>query len=204
MNSLNEQRLIEAQTVTHVRDGTVADIVSVTPGGQAVLDHHRDPGRDLGRPLAHPAAFSAIGEGTTCVSSRPRSWFRLAPIVAIPWARGGRVKVAAPDHGRGARSARNLDAAEHARTIAIGASAVTVAQQGADVLRTPATLCSRAGSFSTAACSEGERRPTLDKRRPGFGRRFRPQGRRSPLVSRPEGRPRANAEQAGVVGKTGQ
>ena len=32
-----------------------------------------------------------------------------------PWARAGRVKVAA---GRGARRARNLDQAEHARTIA--------------------------------------------------------------------------------------
>jgi hypothetical protein len=42
---------------------------------------------------------------------------RLAPIIAIRRARGGRVKVAAPDRGRGARSARNLDEGEHVRTI---------------------------------------------------------------------------------------
>jgi hypothetical protein len=47
------------------------------------------------------------------------SWFRLAPIVAIPWASGSGVKVARGESPRGARSARNLDAAEHARTIAL-------------------------------------------------------------------------------------
>jgi hypothetical protein len=32
LRSLKEQGLIEARTVTHLRDGTVADVVSVTPG----------------------------------------------------------------------------------------------------------------------------------------------------------------------------
>jgi hypothetical protein len=176
MNSLNEQRLIEAQTVTHVRDGTVADIVSVTPGGQAVLDHHRDPGRDPGRPLAHPAAFSAIGEGTTCVSSRPRSWFRLAPIVAIPWARGGRVKGAAVEARRGARSARNLDAVEHARTIAVGASAVTVVQLELTVFELRSIHDVARSVLRRRIVARGERRPAGDERRPDLGRRFQRQG----------------------------
>jgi hypothetical protein len=46
LRSLKEQGLIEARTVTHLGDGTVADVVSVTAAGQSVLDHHRDPNHD--------------------------------------------------------------------------------------------------------------------------------------------------------------
>jgi hypothetical protein len=43
LRSLKEQGLIAERTVTRLREGTVADVVSVTPAGKAVLDHHRDP-----------------------------------------------------------------------------------------------------------------------------------------------------------------
>lgn len=46
LRSLTEQGLIEELTVTHLREGTVADVVTVTPAGQSVLDHHRDPEHD--------------------------------------------------------------------------------------------------------------------------------------------------------------
>jgi hypothetical protein len=49
LRSLKEQGLIEARTVTQLREGTVADVVSVTPAGQAVLDHHRDSEHDKGQ-----------------------------------------------------------------------------------------------------------------------------------------------------------
>lgn len=49
LRSLKEQGLIEERTVTHLREGTVADVVSVTPAGQSVLDHHRDPNHDEGQ-----------------------------------------------------------------------------------------------------------------------------------------------------------
>lgn len=46
LRSLKEQGLIHERTVTHLRDGIVADVVSVTAAGQSVLDHDRDPDRD--------------------------------------------------------------------------------------------------------------------------------------------------------------
>jgi hypothetical protein len=46
LRSLKEQGLIDEHTVTHLREGAVADVVSVTPAGQSVLDHHRDPDHD--------------------------------------------------------------------------------------------------------------------------------------------------------------
>ena len=49
LRSLKEQGLIEERTVTHFREGTVADVVSVTPAGQSLLDHHRDPEHDQGQ-----------------------------------------------------------------------------------------------------------------------------------------------------------
>ena len=49
LRSLKTQGLIEERTVTHLRDRTVADPVSVTPSGQQLLDHHRDPNLDSGQ-----------------------------------------------------------------------------------------------------------------------------------------------------------
>ena len=49
LRSLKQQKLIEERTVTRVRDGKVADVVSVTRAGKALLDHHRDPQHDLGQ-----------------------------------------------------------------------------------------------------------------------------------------------------------
>jgi len=49
LRSLKEQGLIEERTVTHLREGTVADVVSVTPAGQSLLDHHRDHDHDQGQ-----------------------------------------------------------------------------------------------------------------------------------------------------------
>ena len=43
LRSLKEQGLIEERTVTRLREGRVADVVSVTHEGKALLDHHRDP-----------------------------------------------------------------------------------------------------------------------------------------------------------------
>ena len=49
LRSLKHQGLIEERTVSRVRDGKVADVVSVTRAGKALLDHHRDPQHDLGQ-----------------------------------------------------------------------------------------------------------------------------------------------------------
>jgi DNA-binding PadR family transcriptional regulator len=49
MRSLERQGLIEERTVTRLRDGTVADVVTVTNEGKALLDHHRDPSQDVGQ-----------------------------------------------------------------------------------------------------------------------------------------------------------
>jgi DNA-binding PadR family transcriptional regulator len=46
LRSLKEQGLIDERTVTHLREGTVADVVSVTPAGRELLDHHRHPEHD--------------------------------------------------------------------------------------------------------------------------------------------------------------
>lgn len=47
--SLERQGLIESRSVTRLRDGAVADVVSVTHAGKALLDHHRDDTRDVGQ-----------------------------------------------------------------------------------------------------------------------------------------------------------
>jgi len=49
LRSLKEQGLIAERSVTHMRDGKVADVVSVTREGKAPLDHHRDPDHDGGQ-----------------------------------------------------------------------------------------------------------------------------------------------------------
>jgi hypothetical protein len=43
LRSLKEQGLVAERTVTRLREGSVTDVVSVTPAGKALLDHHRDP-----------------------------------------------------------------------------------------------------------------------------------------------------------------
>ena len=45
LRALKEQGLIEERTVTRLRERRVADVVSVTRDGKALLDHHRDPER---------------------------------------------------------------------------------------------------------------------------------------------------------------
>ena len=49
LRSLERQGLIESQSVTRLRDGAVADVVSVTHAGKSLLDHHRDDARDVGQ-----------------------------------------------------------------------------------------------------------------------------------------------------------
>lgn len=49
LRSLKEQGLVAERTVTRLREGTVADVVSVTPVGKALLDHHRDPANTSGQ-----------------------------------------------------------------------------------------------------------------------------------------------------------
>ena len=49
LRSLKEQGLIDERTVTRLRESTVADVVSVTPAGKALLDHHRDPEHNSGQ-----------------------------------------------------------------------------------------------------------------------------------------------------------
>jgi hypothetical protein len=49
LRSLKEQGLIAERSVTHLRDRSVADVVSVTAAGKALLDHHRDPDHDRGQ-----------------------------------------------------------------------------------------------------------------------------------------------------------
>ena len=49
LRSLKERGQIDERTVTHFREGTVADVVSVRPAGQSLLDHHRDPDHDQGQ-----------------------------------------------------------------------------------------------------------------------------------------------------------
>jgi len=46
LRSLKEQGLIAERSVTHLRDRSTADVVSATPEGKALLDHHRDPDHD--------------------------------------------------------------------------------------------------------------------------------------------------------------
>jgi hypothetical protein len=47
--SLERQGLIESRSVTRLRDGAIADVVSVTHAGKGLLDHHRDDARDVGQ-----------------------------------------------------------------------------------------------------------------------------------------------------------
>jgi hypothetical protein len=68
LRSLKEQGLIKERTVTHLREGTVADVVSVTPAGQSVLDHHRDPEHDQGVPAAPRAG--GPGAPAACLSDQ--------------------------------------------------------------------------------------------------------------------------------------
>jgi hypothetical protein len=49
LHSLKHQGLLDERTVTRLRDGRVADVVSVTRAGKALLDHHRDPDLDRGQ-----------------------------------------------------------------------------------------------------------------------------------------------------------
>ncbi len=49
LRSLKEQGLVEERTVTRLREGRVADVVSVTREGKAMLDHHRDPDHNSGQ-----------------------------------------------------------------------------------------------------------------------------------------------------------
>ncbi|HEX6317143.1 MAG TPA: hypothetical protein VFZ73_19870, partial [Gemmatimonadaceae bacterium] len=49
LRSLKEQGLIAERTVTRLREGAVADVVSATPAGKALLDHHRNPAHNPGQ-----------------------------------------------------------------------------------------------------------------------------------------------------------
>jgi len=49
LRSLKEQGLIAERTVTRLRESAVADVVSVTSAGKALLDHHRDPEHNSGQ-----------------------------------------------------------------------------------------------------------------------------------------------------------
>jgi len=47
--SLERQGLIDSRSATRLRDGAVADVMSATHAGKALLDHHRDDTRDVGQ-----------------------------------------------------------------------------------------------------------------------------------------------------------
>jgi len=47
--SLERQGLIETRSVTRLRDGAIADVISVTREGKTLLDHHRDQPHDVGQ-----------------------------------------------------------------------------------------------------------------------------------------------------------
>jgi hypothetical protein len=49
LRSLERQGLIEERRMTRLRDGTVADVITVTGSGKALLDHHRDLEHDGGQ-----------------------------------------------------------------------------------------------------------------------------------------------------------
>ena len=49
LRSLKEQGLIAERTVTRLREGRVADVISVTQSGKTLLDHHRDPDYNSGQ-----------------------------------------------------------------------------------------------------------------------------------------------------------
>jgi DNA-binding PadR family transcriptional regulator len=49
LRSLRDQGLVDGRTVTRLRDGTVADVVSVTPAGRDLLEQYRDPSHDPGQ-----------------------------------------------------------------------------------------------------------------------------------------------------------
>jgi hypothetical protein len=49
LRSLHRQDLINERTVTRLRDGHVADVVSVTGNGMDLLDQHRNPDREDGQ-----------------------------------------------------------------------------------------------------------------------------------------------------------
>lgn len=49
LSSLKEQGLIAERTVTRLREGRVADVISVTQSGKTLLDHHRDPDHHSGQ-----------------------------------------------------------------------------------------------------------------------------------------------------------
>ena len=49
LRSLKEQGLVDERTVARLREGAVADVVSVTGEGKALLDHHRDPEHSAGQ-----------------------------------------------------------------------------------------------------------------------------------------------------------
>ena len=49
LRSLKDQDLIAERTVTRLREGRVADVLSVTHSGKALLDHHRDPDHNSGQ-----------------------------------------------------------------------------------------------------------------------------------------------------------
>lgn len=89
---------------------------------------------------------------------RPASRSRLPMVAAAREARGTLTRPSPPVRSR------------------VGASAVTVAQQRLRFLELRETPCSRAGPFSNCGLLRGSDVPAGDKRRPGFGRRLRPQG----------------------------
>jgi DNA-binding PadR family transcriptional regulator len=46
LRSLERQGLIESKTITRIRHSETADVVTVTPAGRALLEHHRGPADD--------------------------------------------------------------------------------------------------------------------------------------------------------------
>jgi DNA-binding MarR family transcriptional regulator len=49
LRSLERQGLIEERTVTRLRDVAVADVITVTDEGKALLESHRDSQHDVGQ-----------------------------------------------------------------------------------------------------------------------------------------------------------
>jgi hypothetical protein len=120
LRSLKEQGLVAERTATRLREGTAADVVSVTQAGKALLDHHRDPEHDRGQ--VYYGGWVKPGE-----TWHDASLFRMVREVESELARDGasvqrvvlddELKATAYRALHDARSAGDTNAAAH-RTVA--------------------------------------------------------------------------------------
>ena len=127
LRALKHQDLIDERTVTRVRDGKVADVVSVTRAGKALLDHHRDPQQDHGQ--VYYAGWVKPAE-----MWHDASLFRMCREVEVELAReGGHIRRVILDDELKARAYRALHEARHAESAGEDARWTVAAVQGLHV-----------------------------------------------------------------------